>query len=113
VLDLHKEKVPSLKVVPGLTLQGQIMGLFNDGFTFTGQASAMQPVQDIQVIETANAQSLSRVIEVKQVRERVTNADTGTTFLLTENGLYLIRRPAEESDKRRREEEWFWQHTGN
>jgi hypothetical protein len=113
VLDLHKEKVPSLKAVPGLTLQGQIMRLFNDGVTLTGQATAMQPAQDIQVIETANAQSLSRVFEVKQVREEVTNAGTGTTYLLTENGLYLIRRPAVESDKRRREEEWFWEHTGN
>jgi hypothetical protein len=50
---------------------------------------------------------------VKQVREQVTNAGTGTTFLLTENGLFLIRRPAVESDKRRREQEWFWQHTGD
>jgi hypothetical protein len=27
----------------------------------------------------------------------VTNPDTGTTFLLAENGLYLIRRPALEA----------------
>lgn len=26
--------------------------------------------------------------------------------------LYLIRRPIAESDKRHREEDWFWQHTG-
>jgi hypothetical protein len=50
---------------------------------------------------------------VKQVREEVTNAGTGTIYLLTENGLYLVRRPAVESDKRRREQDWFWEHTGN
>jgi len=56
---------------------------------------------------------LNAVQGVKHVREQVTNAGTGTTFLLTENGLFLIRRPAVESDKRRREQEWFWQHTGD
>jgi uncharacterized beta-barrel protein YwiB (DUF1934 family) len=36
------------------------------------------------------------VFDVKQVRAQVANQDTGTTFLLTDNGLYLIRRPAVE-----------------
>jgi hypothetical protein len=108
VLDLHKEKVPNLKSVQRLTLQGPITHLDNDGFIVTGQAPQMQPVQDYQVVEAANAQAF----DVKQVREEVTNAGTGTTFLLTENGLFLIRRLAVESEKRRREQEWFWQHTG-
>jgi hypothetical protein len=73
----------------------------------------MQPAQDYQVVETANAQHLRVAFDVKQVREEVTNASTGTTFLLTENGLFLIRRPAVESEKRRREQEWFWEHTGS
>ena len=30
------------------------------------------------------------------VRQEITNAETGTTFLLTADGLYLIRRPAVE-----------------
>ena len=38
-----------------------------------------------------------RIIEVKQVRQEATKPDTGTTFLLAEKGLYLIRRPALES----------------
>jgi hypothetical protein len=42
----------------------------------------------------------------------VTNVHTGTTFFLTRGGLYLIRRPEVEADKRRREQEWFEQHTG-
>jgi hypothetical protein len=46
------------------------------------------------------------------VLDTVTNSATGTTFLLTENGLFLIRRPAVERDKRLREQEWFWQHNG-
>jgi AraC-like DNA-binding protein len=31
-----------------------------------------------------------------QVREEITKFDTGTTFLLTEGGLFLIRRPVKE-----------------
>jgi len=103
VLDLRKERVPNLGAVQGLTLQGPITHLGNDGFTVTSQVPQMP---------TATTQDLSRVFDVKQVREEVTNAGTGTTFLLTENGLFLIRRLAVESDKRRREREWFWEHTG-
>src|ERR1700679_1920259 len=103
VLDLRKERVPNLGAVQGLTLQGPITHLGNDGFTVTSQVPQMP---------TATTQDLSRVFDVKQVREEVTNAVTGTTFLLTENGLFLIRRLAVESDKRRREREWFWEHTG-
>jgi hypothetical protein len=109
VLDLHKAKVPKLKTVQGLALQGPITRLGSDGFTVTSQAPQMQSDRDYQVLDT----DLSRVFDVKQVREEVTNADTGTTFLLTENGLFLIRRPAVEWDKKRREQDWFWQHNGD
>jgi hypothetical protein len=56
---------------------------------------------------------MDRVFDVKQVRATIANQDTGTTFLLTGRGLYLIRPPAAESEKKRRDEEWFWQHNGN
>jgi hypothetical protein len=103
VLDLRKERVPNLEAVQGLTLQAPITHLGNDGFTVASQVPQMP---------SANAQDLSRVFNVKQVREEVTNAGTGTTFLLTENGLFIIRRLAVEWDKMRREREWFWEHTG-
>jgi hypothetical protein len=73
VLDLHK--VPSINPVRGLTFQDP------------------QTARDDQLIETAYSQNLSHVLGVEQVREKVTDAKTGTTYLLTENGLYLIRRP--------------------
>jgi hypothetical protein len=113
VLDLHREKVPNLKLVPGLSLQGPIERLGDEGFMVTSEVSESEPTRDYQVVATADAADESRVLDVKQVRDEVTNAGTGTTFLLTDNGLYLIRRPAVESDKRRREQEWFWEHAGN
>jgi hypothetical protein len=50
-----------------------------------------------QVVDSAVARELSHVFDVKQVRQQTTNAATGTTFVLTENGLYLIRQPAVEA----------------
>jgi hypothetical protein len=97
ILDLHKAKTPSLKAVQGLTLKGPITRLGNDGFTVSGHAPQIQSTWDYQVVETANSRELNRVFDVRQVREEVTKADTGTTFLLTERGLYVIRRPAVET----------------
>jgi hypothetical protein len=104
VLDLHKVKVPSLKWFQGLSFQGAITRLGEDGFIVAslGDASA-QPTRDYQVVDTADSQSLGRVIDVKQVRQDLTDASTGATFLLTVNGLYLIRRPAVEMEKMNRE----------
>jgi hypothetical protein len=64
------------------------------------------------VFDTARL-DLDRVLDVKQVRATISKQDTGTTFLLTGRGLYLIRQPAAESEKNRRDEEWFSQHNGN
>ena len=117
VPDLHKAWLPSLMPLPGIGSQGPTSLLGDDGFTVSQaarspKASDPQPMQDYQVIDTSSSRNPTPVFEVKQVREELTKQDTGTTFLLTEAGLYLIRRPTAESDKRRREEDWFWQHTG-
>jgi hypothetical protein len=65
----------------------------------TGQAFAPvgQSTRDYKIFQSGESPSDDRVIEVRQVRQDVTNPDTGTTFLLAENGLYLIRRPALEA----------------
>jgi hypothetical protein len=41
----------------------------------------------------ANPQDLTCAADAKQVPEEITKADTGTTFVLAENGLIVIRRP--------------------
>jgi hypothetical protein len=104
VLDLHKPSVPTLKRLQGLTLQGPTLLLGADSFTVTSQPDAdARPTRDYQVVDTANSQELTRVFDVKRVRQEIANGNTGTTFLLTESGLYLIRRPAIEIDAQRRE----------
>jgi hypothetical protein len=96
VLDFRK-RIPSLKALQGLTLTGSVTRLGNDGFTVSGHAPELQRAWDYQVVDTASSQELNQVFDVPQVREKLTKADTGTTFLLTEKGLYVIRRPAIET----------------
>jgi hypothetical protein len=96
ILDLRK-KSPSLKAVQGVTLTDPVTRLGHDGFTVSGHAPELRSAWDHQVVETANSRELNQVFDVQQVREELTKADTGTTFLLTEKGLYVIRRPAVET----------------
>jgi hypothetical protein len=104
VLDLHKVNVPTLTKVQGLTLQGTTMALGDDGFTVTSEAdSNVQSALDFQVVDTAGLGDPSHVFDVKEVREELTKHDTGTTFLLTQNGLYVVRRPAVERENELRE----------
>jgi hypothetical protein len=98
VLDLHK--TPVLKKVPGLDTRNSTILLADDDSRLAGRAidSALgQGTRDYKIFQSGESPNDDRVVEVKQVRQEVTNADTGTTFLLAENGLYLIRRPALEA----------------
>jgi hypothetical protein len=70
VLDLHKAKVPSVDALPEIIVTGQLM-----------PSSAQQtPYQ--------------RVSDVKGVRQEITDDQTGTTYLLAEEGLFVVRRPS-------------------
>jgi hypothetical protein len=96
---LELRKVPTLKRVQGLELQRSTK-VSSDGSAKIiapniDRASA-ESARDYQVLQTGRPQD-DRVIEVKQVRQEATKPDTGTTFLLAEKGLYLIRRPALEN----------------
>ncbi|MGO9948441.1 MAG: hypothetical protein ACLPWG_16505 [Steroidobacteraceae bacterium] len=91
LLDLRK-KTPSLMAVQGLTLTGPVTRLGNDGFTVSGHAPELQRALDYQMVDTANLRETNQVFDVPQVREELTKADTGTTFLLTEKGLFVSRK---------------------
>jgi hypothetical protein len=77
-----------------------------------GQEEAVLDLHKGKVVEATNPPGLDRILDVKEVHEELTNEATGTTFLLTQKGLYLVRRPALEWNKREREQEWFYQHAG-
>jgi hypothetical protein len=103
ILDLHRVKVPTLARNQALPFQGPFMPLREDGFTAVGSHADVDvlPTQDYR----ASSEDFARVFDVKQVRDQATKRDTGTTFLLTDSGLYLIRRPGAERNKELREEQ--------
>jgi len=55
-----------------------------------------QTIQTIKLSISRNPLHPNPVADVKQVLEKMTNDETGTTFLLAADGLYLIRLPAVE-----------------
>jgi hypothetical protein len=98
VLDLSK--IPMLKKVSRQNTPSSTTLLVKDGSRFTGPAinpAIVQSNRDYKVFQSGKSRSDDHVVEVKQVHQEATNAGTGTTFLLAENGLYLIRRPALET----------------
>jgi hypothetical protein len=102
VLDLHKPKVPVLEMPQGLTLKGAVIPLGDDELLVSSRAlgdSQLARDYQVQVVNTANSPEHYRVLNVKGIREEITKYDTGTTFLLTDEGLFLIRRPVKELEK--------------
>ena len=98
VLDLRNH--PVLMKVQGLDTRDSTILLADHASRLTGRAFSSedgQGTRDYKIFQSGESPSDDRVIEVRQVRQDVTNPDTGTTFLLTENGLYVIRRPALEA----------------
>jgi hypothetical protein len=103
VLDLHNAKVPVLKAPQGL--KGAVIPLGNDELTVRSRAlgdSQLARDYQVQVVNTANSPELNSILNIKGIREEIAKYDTGTTFLLTDDGLFLIRRPVKEMEKTRR-----------
>jgi hypothetical protein len=96
VLDLHKVKAPTLNKIQGLDFQGSTERLGGDGVIVADQPDANDP--NYQVVDLSNPVDPNPVAEVKQVLQKITNDETGTTFLLAADGLYVIRRPAVEEE---------------
>ena len=97
VLDLRKASRPVFRVISTVTDLDQAEPLGESGFLVTSQpykyVSAVG--RDYQVIDIAASAQLATV---KDVRHRVTNNETGTTFLLGPNGLTVVRRLSVEND---------------
>jgi hypothetical protein len=113
VLDFRAIKRPTLTSVQGLTLRGTTMALGDDGFIVTGQADAIvRSTGDFQPLNTSSSGDLNHALDVKETRENLTNPDTGTTFLLTQGGLYEIRRPLVERQHELRERDRMLMYAG-
>jgi hypothetical protein len=99
VLDLRKAKRPVFRVISTMADLDQAETLGESGLLVTNQAYKYVSAvgRDYKVIDIA-ASTPTQLATVKDVRHRVTNDETGTTFLLGPNGLTVVRRPGVEYD---------------
>jgi hypothetical protein len=99
VLDLRKATAPVFRVIPAVTNLVPAETLGQRGLLATSQAHQYVPAvaHDYQVIDIS-ASAPTKLATVKDVKHRVTNDDTGTTFLLGSNGLTVVRLLSAEYD---------------
>jgi hypothetical protein len=107
VLDLRKVKAPTINMIQGLYSQGATEFLGDDVLVVAKRPSVQSDADDTdyQVVDISNPLHPNPLPDIKQVLEKITNDETGTTFLLTADGLYLIRRPVVEAEFRIRKQE--------
>jgi hypothetical protein len=94
VLNLPGIKVPTLMMVQGLTAPDPVTGSL--GFDTRQTSDALPDSSPHQTIDPLIMYHLHFAFDVKEIRGHLTRADTGTTFIATESGLYVARRPAVE-----------------
>jgi hypothetical protein len=99
VLDLRNAKRPVLRMIPAMTDFGPAEPLGESGFLVTAQAHQYTPAvaRDYQVIDVAGSIP-TQLATVNDVKHRVTNDYTGTTFLLGTDGLTVVRQLSVEND---------------
>ena len=100
VLDLHKAKQPTLRMVPALVDPGQTVSLGETGFLGVDEPYSYTRAvpRDFQVVDTSSPMNPALLTTVKQVKHRVVKDDTGTTFLLGIDGITVIRRVSVENE---------------
>jgi|SRR5580704_379390 hypothetical protein len=99
VLDLRNARRPVLRMIPATTDFGPAEPLGESGFLVTAQAHQYTPAvaRDYQVIDVAGSIP-TQLATVNDVKHRVTNDYTGTTFLLGTDGLTVVRQLSVEND---------------
>ena len=97
---MHKAKVPTLNTIQGLDIQGSAERLGDDGLVVADHPNVQSVANDpdYQVVDLSNPLQPAPVGDINQVTEKLTDDETGTTYLLAADGLYLIRRPAVEEE---------------
>jgi hypothetical protein len=99
VLDVRKARRPVLRMIPATTDLGPAEPLGESGFLGTARAHTYTPAvaRDYQVIDVAGPIP-TQLATVNDVKHQVTNDYTGTTFLLGNDGLTVVRQLSVEND---------------
>lgn len=99
VLDLRKAKKPELHTIANSTDLATAEELGYSGLLATATSYNYVPAigQDFQVIDISSANP-TLLATIKDVKHRITNDETGTTFLLGSDGLTVVRQLSVENE---------------
>ncbi|MHB8215765.1 MAG: LVIVD repeat-containing protein [Candidatus Sulfotelmatobacter sp.] len=109
-LDLRNPKSPTLKAASSLSEPGNTESLGQTGLMMINghYRYVAGAAHDYNLVDVSNPAHPTPVATIKQVKHKVVNEETGTTYLLGSDGLTVIRRPRVEEDHKIEQiaEEW-------
>jgi len=102
LLDLRKPKAPVLSPAAAY-LEGtraEKLGQFGLVMANDTKGSGVRVAQDYSIVDASNPGAPQLLGTVKHVKTEIANESMGTTYLLGEDGLTVVRRPAVELTER-------------
>jgi hypothetical protein len=100
-LNVHKVDRPVITPLPALELSRTMEVIDNTGLLVFATNTESQPVaapRDYEVVDTTDPSHPVLVGTVSSVKQTVSNQNTGTQFLLSHEGITVVRRPQVEQD---------------
>jgi len=93
-------KAPTLHMVNALAEGGATEALGESGFLMVNEPYnyVRATPRDYQVVDISSPSEPTLLATIAQVKHKVVNNDTGTTFLLGSEGLTVVRRTSVEND---------------
>jgi len=109
-LDLREPRKPTLKSASAVSESAHAESLGQTGLVMINghYRYVSGAAHDYKLVDVSNPANPTPVATIKQVKHKVVNEETGTTYLLGSDGLTVIRRPRVEEDHKieQIQEEW-------